>query len=403
MGELSGARTAWRADASALEERAAAIALVEVRGLGSRRLGRLLEETGSARAALRRGRDPGALPADLRRLLAGVRPAPARRVRELEDRGIRLAAYGDHQYPERLRNLCDPPVLLYLRGPLTLADDRMVGIVGTRRATPYGRRMARQIATGLAEAGWAVVSGMALGIDGAAHAAALDAGGKTVGVLGSGLDFSYPSVHRPLYRRLRRHGVLVSEFPPPTPPAPGLFPRRNRIIAALSRGVVVVQAPERSGALITADHALDLGREVLAVPGPVGLEASTGVHRLLSEGAALATSAADVLGLLELDRSEPGDRRRRTGAGTAPAAAPSDRPGDVAVPGATEALDMLAAGPASADDLVRALARPIAEVLALLGVLELEGFLQREVDGRYVLCAGERKGPASARRERRRG
>jgi DNA processing protein len=313
------------------------------------------------------------------------------RVRKLAHRGIRLLVYGSDGYPERLEHLYDPPLLLYLRGSLDLVDRRtrgIVAIVGTRRATPYGRRMAREIAAGLAEAGWGVVSGMARGIDGEAHAATLDAGGATIGVLGSGLDFAYPAVHRPLYRRMVRRGLLVSEFAPSTPPAPGLFPRRNRIIAALANAVVVVQAPARSGALITADHALDLGRDVLAVPGPVGLEPSVGTHHLLGEGAAVATCAADVLEQVKGPDGgavfgQPGSRQSR-----------GEREQEPEVRhgvSARRVLARLSTGPANADELVRESGRPVPEALALLGGLELEGILQRQGDGRYVLSSRDHR------------
>ena len=356
-----------------LEEMAAALGLAEAPRLPRALLPELLDELGSARALLQAAGHHPALPPDVRGRLSAVRPASPARLGELAQRRIRLLTYGSLGYPERLKNLHDPPVVLYLRGSPDCLEHRIAAIVGTRRATPYGRRLAREIATGLVEMGWAVVSGMARGIDGAAHTAALDAAGATIGVLGSGLDFTYPAVHRPLYRRMERHGLLLSEFPPEIRPAPGLFPRRNRIIAALAEAVVVVQAPERSGALITADHALDLGREVLAVPGPVGLEASVGTHRLLKEGAAVATSAADVLSQVEGPGSVASERQ-------------SLYPPEPQVPAARRALQRLSSGPASADELVRALApRPVPEALALLGSLELEGVLQREGDGRYVL------------------
>ena len=376
-----------------MQELAAALALAEAPRLGPVSLCELIDESGSARELLRRAR--GSRPpfaATVRRRLAGVRPAPVEEVRKLAHRGIRLLAYGSDGYPERLNHLYDPPVLLYLRGPLDLVDRctrGIVAIVGTRRATPYGRRMAREIAAGLAEAGWAVVSGMARGIDGEAHAAALDAGGATIGVLGSGLDFAYPAAHRPLYRRMVRSGLLVSEFAPSTPPAPGLFPRRNRIIAALAKAVVVVQAPARSGALITVDHALDLGRDVLAVPGPVGLEPSVGTHRLLQEGAAPATCAADVLEQVMGPGSDAvswGPGSRRSGGGECEQE-PEVRLGR----SARRVLERLSAGPANADELVRASARPVPEALAMLGGLELEGILQRQGDGRYVLSSRDRR------------
>jgi DNA processing protein len=375
-----------------LQELAAALALAAAPRLGPVSLRELIDESGSARELLRRARSSRPpFSATVRRRLAGVPPAPVEQVRKLANRGIRLLAYGSDGYPERLNHLYDPPVLLYLRGSLDLGDRRtrgIVAIVGTRRATPYGRRMAREIATGLAEAGWAVVSGMARGIDGEAHAAALDAGGATIGVLGSGLDFAYPAVHRPLYRRMVRSGLLVSEFAPATPPAPGLFPRRNRIIAALAKAVVVVQAPARSGALITADHALDLGRDVLAVPGPVGLEPSVGTHRLLHDGAALATCAADVLeevmgpngGAIS---GQPESRQ----SGGESEQEPEVRLGR----SARRVLERLSTGPANADELVRASTRPVPEALAMLGGLELEGILQRQGDGRYVLSSHDRR------------
>ena len=374
-----------------LKELAAALALAEAPGLGPVSLRELIDESGSARELLRRARRsrPPFAPT-VRRRLAGVRPVSVEQVRKLAHRGIRLLAYGSDAYPERLNHLYDPPVLLYLRGSLDLVDRRsrgIVAIVGTRRATPYGRRMAREIAAGLAEAGWAVVSGMARGIDGEAHAAALDAGGATIGVLGSGLNFAYPAAHRPLYRRMVRSGLLVSEFAPSTPPAPGLFPRRNRIIAALAKAVVVVQAPARSGALITADHALDLGRDVLAVPGPVGLEPSVGTHHLLRDGAAVATCAADVLDQIKGPYGDAvsGQPESRSKGGE------REQEAEIRLRGsAGRVLERLSTGPANADELVRASTRPVPEALAMLGSLELEGILQRQGDGRYVLSSRDR-------------
>jgi DNA processing protein len=363
------------------EELRAALALSEAPGLGPARVRVLIDRFGSAPAVLE-ARGSEDLPPTIRRLIRSLRPAPASRLRELGDRGIRLLAYGSGGYPEELRHLHDPPPVLYLRGPVSPPEGRGVAVVGTRRATSYGRRLAGEIASDLAESGWTVVSGLARGIDGAAHAASLRSGGSTIGVLGSGLNFTYPAVHRPLYRRMSEQGLLLSEFTPCTRPAPGLFPRRNRIIAALARAVVVVQAPARSGALITADHALDLGREVLAVPGPVGLEASVGVHRLLAAGAGVATCAADVLEALgEVGRrvAEPGRRASRPGG--LPAADSGEEP-------SRPMLQRLVEGPATADELIRTTDRPVPEALALLAKLELEGILQREPDGRFIRTSG---------------
>jgi DNA processing protein len=208
---------------------------------------------------------------------------------------IRRIGRRSEEYPTRLEHLHDPPDDLWARGALALPADRMVAIVGTRRATEYGRRMAADIAWGVASAGWTVVSGLASGIDAAAHRGALDAAGATVAVLGCGVDRVFPRGNAGLYESVARYGLLLSEFEPGTGPRKHHFPQRNRIIAALSRAVVVVQAGQPSGALITADLASEIGRDVMAVPGPVDQAVSRGVNRLLREGAGVATSAADVL------------------------------------------------------------------------------------------------------------
>ena len=362
------------------EEVAAALGLAEVPRLGPARIRFLIDRFGSARAVLARGRHEADLAPFYRRRLASVRPASRSRIRRLHDRGVRLAVYGSPGYPQRLCHLHDPPPVLYLAGPAALPTKRAVAVVGTRRATSYGRRLARQIAGGLATAGWSVVSGMARGIDGTAHAAALDADGVTVGVLGSGLDFEYPASNRALYRRVRQAGLLTTEFAPAVRPAPGFFPRRNRIIAALADAVVVVQAGGRSGALITAGHALDIGREVLAVPGPVGLAASEGVHALLRDGAAVATSASDIIDLFSGRMGATPDRPATEDSATlGPPAA------DVPETTAEQVLRRLSGGPATADEILRALDRPVPEALSVIGSLELEGILRREADGRYVL------------------
>lgn len=378
----------------------AALALSAIDELGPARYGELVERFGSARAVLARaarpsaGRDP-----DLAGL-RGVRPVSASRLAALRERGIRVVAYGTPGYPGRLTHLHHPPPVLYLEGPASLPAGRAVAIVGTRRATGYGRRMARDLAADFAARGWSVVSGMAAGIDGAAHRGALAADGPTVGVLGSGLDHEYPSVNRPLYREMRRSGLLVSEFPPAHPPAAGLFPRRNRIIAALAEAVVVVQAGERSGARITADHALDIGREVFAVPGPVGPPASVGVHALLRQGAAPATCADDVVRALGREGDggggPPGEERTD---GDGPAfrlpgrdrlAARFGRDADAA-----EALcRQLIEGPRTADDLAKEGGLEVATASSLLVQLELEGWIRGLPGNRFELV---RRDPPSAR------
>ena len=208
-----------------------------------------------------------------------------------------LLTMDDAGYPARLRNIYDPPLLLYGKGSLPLFDDEVaVTVVGTRDCTPYGVRAASQLGYELARQGALLVSGMAKGIDGAAMRGALQAGGFTAAVLGGGVGVVYPAENRRLYEDIAATGVLLSEYPPGTEPLPGHFPVRNRIISGLSLAALVVEAPVRSGALITAHAALDQGRDVFAVPGPIDAAASVGCNRLIRDGAGLVMEAWDVLG-----------------------------------------------------------------------------------------------------------
>ncbi len=210
----------------------------------------------------------------------------------------------DSAYPERLTELRDPPGRLYGLGGLDAAQAPAVAIVGTRRATPYGLRVTRAIAAACARAGASVVSGLAAGIDGAAHEAALAAGGRTVAVLGTGFDTVYPRTHRALQERIAREGLLLSELAPGQAGHGGTFPRRNRIIAALADVTIVVEAGEGSGALITADVALDLGRRIGCVPNAIDVPSARGSNALLKAGAEPVLSPEDVLAMLAL-RAEP--------------------------------------------------------------------------------------------------
>ena len=206
-----------------------------------------------------------------------------------------VVALEDETYPASLREIRDPPRSLTVLGTLDSSDDRAVAIVGSRRASPYGLSTARRLASELAEAGVTVVSGLAVGIDGAAHEGALAAGGRTIAVLGSGIDTIFPRQHRGLAERIARQGAVVSEFERGAPPLPGHFPRRNRIVSGLSRAVIVVEASDRSGSLITARLAAAQGRDVYAVPGEVCRERTRGPHRLLRQGAPPVETAVDVL------------------------------------------------------------------------------------------------------------
>lgn len=282
------------------------LTLALVPGVGSTHFIRLLARFRAPRNVLR------ASQAGLEEV---VGPALARRIREYagvantetQERlmaacGARLVTLEDAEYPPRLAEIYDPPLLLFTRGELRESDARAVAIVGTRRPTPYGIRMAEQFARELAARGVTVVSGMAAGIDAAAHRGAIEAGGRTLAVLGSGVDVPYPPENEPLMARIIEQGCVLSQFPMGSQPARAHFPYRNRIISGLSLGTLIVEAPLQSGALITARQAAEQGREVFAVPGHIGVRNSEGPHALIREGAKLVENAEDILVELELPR-----------------------------------------------------------------------------------------------------
>jgi len=229
-----------------------------------------------------------------------IRKGPLEKVVErelslLREVGGRVITLKDEEYPKRLKDIYDPPALLYVRGALKKEDEFAISIVGSRKTTPYGRWFTEKVSQELARHGVTIVSGMARGIDSLAHWGAISGGGRTIAVLGCGVDVIYPSENRNLFAKMIDRGAILSEFPMGSPPEGGHFPRRNRIISGLSLGVVVVQASEKSGSLITAGYALEQGREVFAVPGNVGTESSRGTHRLIKEGAKLVESSEDIL------------------------------------------------------------------------------------------------------------
>lgn len=276
---------------------------------------------------------------------------------------------GDASFPTGLPPLDPPPDALWLRGRVELLEvGPRVALVGSRSATPYGLEQARRLAQGLARAGVVVVSGLARGIDEAGHLAALDAGGATVAVLGSGIDRPWPQ--GPATERLLCEGLLMTEFPPGTPPRRHHFPLRNRWIAALAEAVVVVEAAPRSGSLITARWALELGREVLAVPGRVDHPLARGAHRLLREGAGLVEGPEDVLACLAGERGID----VRTGPGPDAETAPED-----------PLLAALVGETLSPAELARRTGTPLPEVLAALAVHDLDGRVARVPGGLYRL------------------
>lgn len=220
---------------------------------------------------------------------------------KLDARGVALVPLDDPAYPERLRQIYGPPIVLYVRGEIRPTDDLAIAIVGTRRASPYGRQAAERIGADLVAGGATIVSGLARGIDTCAHRAALDAGGRTIAVLGCGVDVVYPAENARLAAEIVERGAVVSEYPLGTPPDAANFPARNRIVSGMTRGTLVVEAGETSGALITARFAAEQGREVFAVPGDVFRPQSKGTNRLIQEGARLVSSGKDILEELNLE------------------------------------------------------------------------------------------------------
>jgi DNA processing protein len=275
--------------------------------IGSTRLRRLLEAFGDldqlwAASVQAIQQVDGITPRLAQRIADGCRDTPllGKELALAQRQGVAIVTLEDDEYPKLLRAIPDPPLALYVRGTLTGADEMAVGIVGARRASFYGTQCAERLGYDLALRGVTVVSGLAHGIDGAAHRGALRASGRTLAVLGSGLARIYPPEHEPLAVQVAQQGALLSEYPMDTVPLPHNFPRRNRLISGLSLGVVVVEAARRSGALITADCALEQGREVFAVPGPITTVTSQGTHQLLKQGARLVTSVDDILEELNL-------------------------------------------------------------------------------------------------------
>jgi DNA processing protein len=286
-----------------------------------------------------------------------------REMKSLAAVGAKALTWGSDDYPERLREVDDSPPVLYTLGDFAPSDSWAVAVVGTRRATHYGREVTPRLVSALAEAGVTIVSGLAIGVDSEAHRAALDAGGRTIAVLGSGVDVIYPPENRGLARRIidEGRGAVVSEFPLGTKPEAPNFPSRNRIISGLSLGVLVIEAGERSGALITVTFALEQGRDVFAVPGPITSRMSDGPNRLLKQGAKCVTSAADILEELNMQmvtehveavRSLPADPTERM------------------------LLEYLQESTHHIDDLTNISGLPASTVSAVLTMMELKGLVR---------------------------
>lgn len=297
---------------------------------------------------------------------------------EMERKGITALIWQDEAYPRRLKEIDQAPPVLYVRGQVQPADDWAVAIVGTRRMTAYGRQITEESAAYLAQQGLTVVSGLARGVDGAAHTAAMQAGGRTLAVLGCGVDFIYPPEHRRLAEQILEHGALVSDYAPGSAPDAANFPARNRIISGLSLATVVIEAGHTSGALITATFAAEQGREVLAVPGQVYAPQSKGTNRLIQQGARPLLEPQDILDALKLEKETVNEHRQ------AQLLLPAD---DVEA----SLMRVLEDEALHIDEIGVQSGLPIATVSATLTVMELKGMV-RQVGAMTYMAVRESHG-----------
>jgi DNA processing protein len=367
-----------------VDERVYWLAWAVVWPVGARRLLNLVEASGSARQAWGAGKKELCASGldmfqaeDLLSRRSRVDPgAEQERVRRA---GVRVITWMDADYPESLRHIYDPPAVLFSLGTFSFQESGPnVAIVGSRRATPYGKETAGRLAAALGSCGLVIVSGMARGIDTAAHNGALESGARTVAVLGSGLDVTYPPENAGLMKRIAASGGLVlTEFPLGSKPEAWHFPVRNRIISGLCRAVVVVEAGERSGALITAEAALEQGRDVMAVPGNVNNPYSRGANRLIKQGARLVEDARDVLEELGLTalfpENESGEAQLAASAGRVAQLSPEEK----------QVLEMLQGQSLSDQALMRLTGLTAPQAASVLAYLEIKGFVRRAPGGLY--------------------
>lgn len=357
-----------------MDERIYWVAFNRVSGIGPARIRALLDEFGSlsaawhadARSLVRAGLDRRALENwwETRRRLD--LEAEQARLRKL---GVQVLTWNDAEYPALLREIPSSPPVLYVRGELLPADEWAIAVVGTRRVTSYGEAVTRKLVAELAAAGVTIVSGLALGVDALAHHVALENGGRTIAVLGSGVDQLYPARNRGLASRIMRQGAIISDYPLGTPPDASNFPPRNRIISGLARGTLVVEAGETSGALITANYALEQGREVLAVPGSILSRSSRGTNALIRDGAIPVLEAADVIRALDLEMAIPQREVREL--------IPADEQ-------EARLLALLNDEPCHVDELGRMAQMAAGELNSLLAIMELKGLVRRVGAMSYV-------------------
>ncbi len=299
--------------------------------------------------------------------------------------GIKVLASSSPQYPEPLRNIPGHPPLLYMSGDILEEDKYAIGIVGTRTPTHYGRLHAENLAAGLAKKGFTIVSGLARGIDSAAHKGALKAGGRSIGVMGSGLDVPYPPENHALMQELASSGAVLSEFPPGTGPNRENFPRRNRIISALSLGVLVVEAGKGSGSLITAGYALEQGKEVFAVPGNISSSVSSGTNELIKSGAKVVTGIDDIIEeLAPVLKGFLSQAHASEAAWQGPA-----RQGELKAVldhGERRVVEALGPEPVHIDEIARQLGMGAPQIMGILLQLELKGIVKQAAGKKFFIC-----------------
>jgi DNA processing protein len=356
------------------EERAYWVAFNHIRGVGYARVQRMIKAFGnlqSAWEASRSGLTAAGLDERTTEVIVSGRSQidPELLLDRCVQRRIRVLIWEDADYPVRLKELPAPPPVLYLKGTLREADNLSASVVGTRKATAYGREVTRIFASALASSCVTVVSGMARGIDAEAHTAALERHGRTLAVFGCGVDVDYPPEHAHLARRIEESGALLSDYPPGTPPDAVNFPPRNRIIAGLSMATLVVEAGEESGALLTASYAADYGRDVFAVPGSVLGESSRGCNRLIASGAQVAASPEEFLSALDLNRTGPSIQMRM--------AIPES-------PVEAKILNALSSEPTHIDLLKTKVGLPVEEVSGALAMMELKGMVRPVGGMQYI-------------------
>ncbi len=363
-------------------DRLAWLTLKLIPELGNRSLLRLIKHFGTPQAVLKAGPEELSNVAGIREQarisILGKRTvrSPEGEWEMLQGKGIKLLCLNDADYPANLAEIPDPPAVLFLRGNVEPRDLVAVAVVGSRAASPIGLAFTEKLCSELAAHGVAIVSGFAVGIDSAAHRGALKAKGRTLAVMGCGLDVEYPAGNAKLKEAIAESGALLSEFPLGTPPAPGHFPMRNRIISGLALGVVIVEAAHRSGSLITARLALEQGREVFAVPGMPRHHRSVGPHKLLKQGAKLVETAEDILEEIRpllrpsIDFSARGQ---------------SVPPRMDLTPQETEVSALLDQNPQHIDDLCRSLRWPASRLMAVLLSLELKG-IARQLPGKHFVA-----------------